>query len=317
MDVGAEGLVTVSWWTGAALGFDTETDGPEPTEARIITAATVLVTPGNPPSPIELMIQPERDIPAEASAIHGISTGRAREEGMPREEGVAQVVATIAELARPEIPVIGHNVSYDLTLLDREMRRTRTGRLTHEQDAGQPMPSVALWVGRQWITSFYVIDTYVLDKAVDRFRKGKRQLSFAAEHYGVPMDEGAAHGATADVFASLRIAYKIHQRCCAAADYVACNGDDPMAFQMHPFMRHYAGRRDPLDLVRSFAAAGAMSLPELHSAQARWAMEQAKGLRDHFIATGNTDAARTVDGRWPVRPLDEDETVETVETTLI
>jgi DNA polymerase-3 subunit epsilon len=302
------------WWTGAALGSDTETDGPVPTEARIITAAMVLVTPGNPPNPMELMLQPERDIDPGAIAIHGITTERAREEGVMREAGIAQIATTIAELAGPEIPLVGHNVCYDLTLLDREMRRTDIGRIGVMARTG----FCFIQIGADAVGSpFPVIDTYVLDKAVDRYRKGKRQLSFAAEHYGVPMEEGAAHGATADVFASLRIAYKIHQRCLAAADYIACNGSDPMAFQMHPFMRHYAGRRDPLDIVRAFAEVGAMSLPELHAAQRRWAVEQAEGLRDYFIKKGDTEAAQSVDGRWPVRPLDEDETVETVNTTLI
>ena len=281
-------------------------------DPRVITGALVLVTPGNPPNPMELMIQPEREIPAEATAIHGISTERAMDEGVLREVGIAQIATTIAELASPDVPLVGHNVSYDLTLLDREMRRLGIGQLRKAPDGSG---WVRLTIGRDDVGDFPVIDTYVLDKALDRYRPGKRQLPFAAEHYGVPMDAGAAHGATADVFASLRIAFRIHQRCQAADDYMTTIG--PKFFMAHPFMRHYGGRRDPLDIVRAFYSAGQLSLPQLHYSQIEWAMEQAKGLREHFIRTGKTEAARTVDGRWPIRPLDEDETVETVETTLI
>lgn len=288
----------MSWWTGAALGFDLETDGPIPTEARIITAAMVLVTPDNPPNPMELMLQPERDIPAEATAIHHITTEQARDEGVPREFGIAQITATIGELACPEIPVVGHNVSYDLTLLDREMRRTGIGRLDIEAGTGM----VILWIGGGQVTSFYVIDTYVLDKAVDRYRKGKRQLSFAAAHYGVPMADGEAHNATADVFASLRIAYKIARIC-------SLDPEEIWGF--------YGDRRDPRGLARHMAQIGSVSLPRLHELQVEWAAEQADGLRDYFVKSGNTEAAASVDGRWPVRPLDENEAIETVDTTVL
>lgn len=305
----------MTWWAGAALGFDTETDGPEPTEARIITGAMVLVTPDNEPNAMELMIQPERDIPQGAIDLHGITTERAMEEGVLREVGIGQIATTIAELARPEIPVVGHNISYDLTLLDREMRRLGIGRLTHEQDAGQPAPSVAMWIGSQWITSFYVIDTYVIDKAVDTYRPGKRKLAVAAEHYGVPMAEGSAHGATADVFAALRIAWRISQLCEMADDYMSTIG--PKVFMMHPFMRLYAGRRNPLDIARAFYSLGQLSLGQLHHSQKVWAQGQAESLREHFMKSGTGDPAG-VSGAWPLRTLTDGVTaVETVDTTLV
>jgi DNA polymerase-3 subunit epsilon len=302
------------WWTGAALGFDLETDSADPTDARIITAANVLITPGNEPIPMEVMLQPERDIPDGAVAVHGITTETARELGALREMGIGQIAGTIAEIAGPEIPIVGHNASFDLTILDREMRRTGIGRLDIEAGTG----FVSLCIGGDQVAAFPVIDTYVIDKAVDRYRKGSRKLEAAAAHYGVPMTEGSAHDAAADVFAALRIAFRFHQRGLAAADYVAENGADPMAFRMHPFMRHYAGRRDPLELVKSFAALAAMSLPELHAAQVRWAREQADGLREYFISKGQKDDAATVDGTWPLRTLtDGASEVETVITELI
>ena len=52
-----------------------------------------------------------------------------------------------------------------------------------------------------------VIDPLVIDKAVDRYRKGKRTLEAAAAFYGVPLDD--AHDAGADAIAAGRVAQAI------------------------------------------------------------------------------------------------------------
>lgn len=291
----------MTWWSGRALGFDTETDGPVPTEARIITGALVhMPGPGHQPQPMELMLQPERDIPQEAIDVHGITTERARDEGVPREMGVAQIAATIAELADPEAPVVGHNVVYDLTLLDREMRRLDIGRLEVERSVFARIEQVNLFIGGEVATTFPVIDTLVLDKTVDPFRKGSRRLSDTATFYGVPMAEGSAHGATADVIAALRITITIANRCGLPISAVA---------------DLYMDRRKPMEVAEAFYNLGAMSLPDLHCAQVRWKREQAEGLRDYFLSKGNESAAATVSLDWPIQAISENEGFETVDTT--
>jgi DNA polymerase-3 subunit epsilon len=52
-----------------------------------------------------------------------------------------------------------------------------------------------------------IIDPLVIDKAVDRYRRGKRTLEVVAEHYGVPLD--GAHEASADAIAAGRVAQAI------------------------------------------------------------------------------------------------------------
>ena len=49
-----------------------------------------------------------------------------------------------------------------------------------------------------------VIDPLVLDKAVDRYRRGKRTLEITAQHYRVALDD--AHDAGADAIAAGRVA---------------------------------------------------------------------------------------------------------------
>ena len=51
-----------------------------------------------------------------------------------------------------------------------------------------------------------VFDPLVIDRAKDRYRKGKRNLGALCELYGVKLDN--AHDATADATAAARLAWK-------------------------------------------------------------------------------------------------------------
>ncbi|MFW8746044.1 DNA polymerase III subunit epsilon, partial [Mesorhizobium japonicum] len=96
--------------------------------------------------------------------MHGITTERVRAEGRGAEVGIAEIAQTLRVLFAQGVPLVVYNAPYDLTLLDRECRR-------HELPPLEP-PSP-------------VIDPLVIDKAVDRYRKGKRPLEVAAEVSGV------------------------------------------------------------------------------------------------------------------------------------
>ncbi len=76
----------MSWHREALVGFDLETTGTEPLEARIVTAAVVGVDgrDGEPVRQRTWLADPGIRIPAQASAIHGISSERAAAEGRPR-----------------------------------------------------------------------------------------------------------------------------------------------------------------------------------------------------------------------------------------
>jgi hypothetical protein len=88
---------------------------------------------------------------------------------------------------RSGCPVVGFNLCYDLTLLDRELRRH----------------------GRPPLEPGYVIDAFVLDKHVS-YRRGPRKLVDQCQHYGVRID--GAHDAAADALAAARVAWRIAQR---------------------------------------------------------------------------------------------------------
>lgn len=186
--------VSVSpWHRGVLCAFDVESTGPDPEAARIVTACVVHVD-GNgaiPPEAETWLVDPGCEIPEEAAAIHGITTEHAREHGQDARLAVSDIAGAVLHPARAEVPVIAFNAPYDLTVLDRETRR-------HGLDPFGDQ------IGRAWI-----IDPYVLDKHLDPYRKGKRTLSAACEHYGVRID--GAHDAAADAIAAARLAWKIAQ----------------------------------------------------------------------------------------------------------
>jgi DNA polymerase-3 subunit epsilon len=177
------------------------------------------------------------------------------------------------------------------------MRRLGLGRLEIEREVFAQIQQVRMILGERLVSTFPVIDTLVLDKAVDPYRRGSRRLVDTATFYNVPMAEGAAHGATADVIASLRIAIAIANRSkWAADDLIAC----------------YRDRKRPGEIAQAFENLR-RSLADLHCAQVKWKAEQAEGLREYFRRTGTADPDK-VSTDWPIQAIGEDEAVETVST---
>ena len=177
------------------VSWDTETTGPIPETARIVTTATVAIRPGAPAVPSEWLVDPGVEIPAEATAVHGITTEHARAHGAKAEAAVAALVAHLLAEAMQGVPLVVYNARYDLTVLDRECRRYGLETLGEECRAHG--------------VDLHVIDPFVLDRAVDRYRKGKRTLTATAAHYGIGLSEDEAHTASGDCLAAARLAWKI------------------------------------------------------------------------------------------------------------
>lgn len=172
-----------SWNTHPRAAFDLETTGKDPREARIVTASIVVVEGnGQVAESYEWLANPGIAIPAEAAEIHGITTEKARAEGQPANVVVAEVSAVLATLFANQIPVIAFNASYDFTVLAREAIRYNQASL----DAA------------------LVIDPFICNKHVDRFRKGSRTLSALCLEYGINLED--AHTSAADAEATLRLA---------------------------------------------------------------------------------------------------------------
>lgn len=179
---------------GRLCGFDLETTGPDPETARIVSACIVQCGGEQPTdSGVWLSDVDGETIPAEAEKIHGISTGIAHTQGAPLAEVVTELVAGLTQAVLSGVPVVAMNARYDFTVLDREARRFG-------------VETLADTVGGD----LRVIDPYVIDKHVDRYRRGSRKLTALCEHYAVPI--GDAHAADADAIAACRVAWRLGGR---------------------------------------------------------------------------------------------------------
>ncbi|MFE7928370.1 exonuclease domain-containing protein [Streptomyces sp. NPDC057456] len=171
-------------------GLDFETTGVDPETDRIVSGAVVARGGGLPTYRRKWIADPGIEIPPGATAVHGITTQYAREEGRPAAEVVQEVADAVVAAVSAGCPLVVMNAPFDLTLLDRELRRHGLPPLT---DRCFP----------------YVLDPRVLDKQVSR-RSGSRTLTDLARHYVVPLD--GAHSADADALAACAVVWKIANR---------------------------------------------------------------------------------------------------------
>ncbi|MFJ4961644.1 DNA polymerase III PolC-type [Streptomyces sp. ADI96-02] len=185
----------MSWHRGTLVGFDLETTGTDVETDRIVTAALVRLEPdGAVREQRTWLLDPGVAIPEQAAAIHGIGTDHARRHGVRAASAVEEIAAAVAEVLASGVPLVVMNARYDLSLLDRECRRY--GRASvDERIGGVPAP---------------VLDPLVIDKHVDKYRKGKRALQALCEHYGVTLDD--AHDASADAVAAVRVVRRMGER---------------------------------------------------------------------------------------------------------
>ncbi|MGN4161381.1 exonuclease domain-containing protein [Streptomyces sp. NEAU-PBA10] len=185
----------MGWHRELLIGFDLETTGTDPREARIVTAAVIEVADGERRGHRTWLADPGIPIPAGATAVHGITDARAAAEGSPPDRVADAVAEALTGYWRAGVPVVAYNAPFDLTLLAAELRRHR-------------LPSIAERLGGAPVGP--VIDPLTVDRAVDRYRKGSRRLSAVCAEYGVALEE--AHDASADALAAARLARAIALR---------------------------------------------------------------------------------------------------------
>lgn len=238
-----------SWVDEPLAAFDLETTSATPASARIVTAALVWMDPtAGVTDSKNWLADPGIEIPAEAVDIHGITTEHARQHGRPAAEVCKELHDELRVAWEMDVPVIAFNASFDLTVLDAELRRH------HGHGFGPLGP---------------VIDPYVIDRAVDRYRRGKRKLGMVCKAYGVELTEDAAHTSDGDAMATVQLALAVAKR--------------------HPRI-------------------AAMDLPSLHTWQAEahrtWAVEFEGWLRRTKHGEGATEdevAAIVIEREWPLR----------------
>ena len=184
----------MDWHRELLIGFDLETTGTDPGTARIVTAAVVEVRGGEPIGRHEWLAAPEVPIPDDAVAVHGITNERAA-AGRPIREVADEIADVLVAHWRAGAPVVAYNAAFDLSLLAAELDRHGLRSLS-ERLGGEPTGPV--------------VDPYTIDRAVDRYRKGKRTLEAVCGEYGVALER--AHEAGADALAAVRVACALAER---------------------------------------------------------------------------------------------------------
>ncbi|TFD47461.1 3'-5' exonuclease [Cryobacterium sp. TMT1-2-1] len=223
----------MSNWSDSLAVFDLETTGIDVETSRIVSATVaVLDADGVVLERLDWLLDPGVEIPLQATNVHGITTAHAARNGQDAAGGVAEIVAALrAHLARG-LPLVAYNAPYDLTLLNRESLRHDVAPLL------APSP---------------VVDPLVIDKAVDRYRKGKRTLEVTSAFYGVLLED--AHDSGADAIAAGRVAQAIAK---AHSSALPATGPELHALQVgwsqqqaDSFQDYMRRERDP-----KFVAAG-------------------------------------------------------------
>lgn len=226
----------MSWADGQLLGFDMETTAKEPMEALPVQFALVLRRDPTRMSRMGSLVNPGIPIPPEATAIHGITDEMVQRSGMPMDEAMGFVKEKLFWAQLACIPVTGMNVSYDFTIVHR-------------------LADLTGWRGR-------VIDIFVLDKALHKWRKGSRRLGALAEHYGVELPEAELHSAGDDAVLSILVLEA---------------------------------------MVRKWPWLAAKPIAELHRYQQKlWADQQRESLSEYFVEQGQ-DPIPWEDYGWPIK----------------
>ena len=223
------------WYEGPLAAFDTETTGVDVETDRIVSASVVVQEgPAVRPRVSRWLVNPGVPVPASATAVHGLTDEHLQRNGRWPAPVMEEIARALAEQAAAGRPLVIMNAPFDLTMLDRELRRHRASSLDRWFDS----------------TPLLVLDPRVLDKHLDRYRKGRRTLTDLCAHYGVTLE--GAHDAAADATASLELVRAV-------------------------------GRRFATRLER-------LSPAELHTLQAVWHAAQARGLQAWFAKSGTPEA---------------------------
>lgn len=150
--------------------FDTETTGLEPlTGDRVIEVACLELVRDLPTGrTFHCLVDPERDIPPEASRVHGIL--REHLAGKPR---FAEVADGLLEFLS-DGPLVAHNAPFDFGFLDAEFAR----------------------LGRPKLDRSRMVDTLALAKA--RFPGLPNSLDALCRRFGIDLSERTTHNALLD-----------------------------------------------------------------------------------------------------------------------
>jgi DNA polymerase III subunit epsilon len=150
--------------------FDTETTGLDPFQGHRLVEIGCIELVNRFPSGrfFHRYFNPERDMPAEAFAVHGLSVEFLKDK--PRFAEVADELAAFIE----DVPLVAHNALFDLSFLNAELERCT----------------------KQIVARDRLVDTLMLARR--RHPNGPNRLDDLCARYGIDNSRRTKHGALLD-----------------------------------------------------------------------------------------------------------------------
>ena len=177
--------MTARWLENGALSFDIESTGLDTANDRIVTATAIRLGNDGIKECREWLLSPGIDIPASATAIHGVSDEYAKRHGLDASKSVFEMAEVLVGTWQSGVPVLIMNSPYDLAMLQSELARYGWAQM----DIGP------------------VIDPLALDRTCEPKRMGKRNLTALAQRYAVKQEQ--AHSSKGDAVTAARVAWAI------------------------------------------------------------------------------------------------------------
>ena len=150
--------------------FDTETTGLDPIQGdRLVEIGCVELVNGIPTGQhFHCYVNPERDVPSEAAAVHGLTADFLKDKPLFAEIA-DELVAFIGEA-----PLVAHNALFDLGFLNAELERA----------------------GRMLMARERLVDTLLLARR--KHPAGPNRLDDLCARYGIDNSRRTKHGALLD-----------------------------------------------------------------------------------------------------------------------
>ncbi|MBB3098940.1 DNA polymerase-3 subunit epsilon [Actinoplanes campanulatus] len=188
--------------------LDTETTSADPEQAQVASICRAVIDISTKSKDVQnALIAVE--MPAEASAVNGLTTEKLMADGKPPADVLDEYCAELAAVLMLGQPIIIANAPYDLTVLDRECRRNG-------------VPTIEDRLGGRALAP--ILDPICLDKKVAKFRRrvsptqGARCLKTLAQVHGVGWDDELAHTAEYDALQAGRVVWQLMRRYPLLAD---------------------------------------------------------------------------------------------------
>lgn len=168
--------------------FDVESTGIDTENDRIITCFMRAKDGDEVVFEQNWVIDPDVEIPKEASDVHGMTTEWVRENGRKDVvQAISEIWMDLERFGDNGYVVAGFNNSFDLAILESELQRHRIADVLFKYEGPR------------------FIDPVIFSRHFDKFKKGGHQLITVAKRNGIEVEEDRLHAAEYDVEVTERL----------------------------------------------------------------------------------------------------------------